>query len=140
MAGEPEKFLGNVAQKALIKKDGKILVCRGIGDKVWEFPGGRLHVGETPVEGIVREIKEELGIKITNIKPFYVGSSFHYKSNMEQVFITYTCDYNSASLAVDPKEIEEIKWVTLEEIKILPMFEDGGTKGTVAELVKELMK
>ncbi len=128
-------FLGNVAQKAIIEKDGRILVCRGIGDKVWEFPGGRLHTGEDPIAGIAREIKEELGIDIKEIKPFYVGPSFHYKSNMHQVFVAYTCTYDGSPLVIDPSEIEEFKWVTRGELKTLPMFEDGGSKGTVQLLV-----
>lgn len=124
MEDKKKHFLGNVAQKAIIEKDGKILVCRGIGDKVWEFPGGRLHEGEAPVEGIAREIQEELGIEIKNIKPFRVEPSFHYKSNMHQVFIAYTCTCDSANIQADTTEIEEMKWVSKEELKDLPMFED----------------
>jgi len=138
MEDRSKHFLGNVAQKAIIEKDGKILVCRGIGDKVWEFPGGRLHAGEDPTEGLVREIKEELGINITNVKPFYVGPSFHYKSNMHQVFIAYTCTYDGSKLEVDPNEVEEYTWISKEELKTFPMFEDGGCKGTVDALIAEI--
>lgn len=125
METNPERFLGNIAQKAIIEHDGKILVCRGIGDKVWEFPGGRLHAGEAPVDGLVREIKEELGIVITNVKPFLVVPSFHYKSNVHQVYIAYTCTYDGSPLVIDRVEVEEFKWLSKEELKILPMFEDG---------------
>src|SRR5216683_1380273 len=101
MEDKSQHFLGNVTQKAIIEKDGHILVCRGIGDKVWEFPGGRLHMGEAPVEGIAREIREELGIEIKNIRPFRVEPSFHFKSNMHQVFIAYTCTCDDATIHVD---------------------------------------
>jgi len=124
MADRSNHFVGNVAQKAIIEKDGKILVCRGIGDTVWEFPGGRLHMGEAPVDGLVREIQEELGITLRDVKPFRVEPSFHYKSNMQQVFIAYTCTYDGAELVVDSNEIEELKWISREELKMLPMFDD----------------
>ena len=124
MGDKSKHFLGNVAQKAIIEKDGKILVCRGIGDKVWEFPGGRLHAGEAPVEGIAREIKEELGLEIKNIRPFRVEPSFHFKSNMHQVFIAYTCTCNSTQIKADAAEVEEMKWVSKEELQALPMFDD----------------
>lgn len=124
MEDKQQHFLGNVAQKAIIEKDGKILVCRGIGDAVWEFPGGRLHAGEAPVEGIAREIREELGIELKDIKPSSIHPSFHYKSNMQQVFIAYACTCDSAEIKADASEVEEVKWVSKDELSNLPMFDD----------------
>lgn len=117
-------FVGNVAQKAIIEHEGMVLVCRGVGDDVWEFPGGRLHAGEAPVDGIVREIKEELGVEMENLKPLVVIPSFHYKSNMQQVFIAYTAACKSSEITADPSEVEEAKWISKEELHELPMFED----------------
>ena len=71
-----------VANKALIENgDGKILLIRdaGIGDHatlagLWDVPGGRMELQETPYEGLVREIKEEIGLDILpyDTRPFYV--------------------------------------------------------------------
>ena len=124
MEDHSKHFVGNVAQKAIIEKDGKILVCRGIGDNVWEFPGGRLHEGEAPVDGIIREVKEEFGISITDVKPLRVLPSYHYKSNMHNVYIAYTCTYDGSPITAN-EEIEEYKWATRAELKKLPMFDDG---------------
>ena len=124
MEDKQKHFLGNVTQKAIIEKNGKVLVCRGIGDKVWEFPGGRLHMGEAPVEGIAREIREELGIEIKNIRPFRVEPSFHFKSNMHQVFIAYLSTCDSVEMKVDATEVEETEWISKEELQTLPMFDD----------------
>lgn len=123
MEDKQKHFLGNVAQKAIIERDGVVLVCRGVGDTVWEFPGGRLHTGESPVDGIAREIKEELNLALKNIRPLSILSSFHYKSNMHQVFIAYTSDADG-EVKVDETEVEEIKWVSREELSALPMFDD----------------
>jgi 8-oxo-dGTP diphosphatase len=51
---------------ALIEADGKLLVCqRRRTDSfglMWEFPGGKLEVGESPAEALARELHEELGV------------------------------------------------------------------------------
>jgi 8-oxo-dGTP diphosphatase len=51
---------------ALIVKDGKILVCQRTRHQVmplkWEFPGGKIEVGEQPRDALHRELEEELGI------------------------------------------------------------------------------
>lgn len=52
---------------ALIEADGKILVCqRRRADTfglMWEFPGGKLKLGETPEQALERELHEELGVR-----------------------------------------------------------------------------
>lgn len=52
---------------------GRILVTRRPGHAhqggLWEFPGGKLEPGETPEEGLARELAEELGIRIQGSQP-----------------------------------------------------------------------
>lgn len=56
-----------VVAAALIDGDGRVLLARRPQGKamagLWEFPGGKLHEGETPEDALVRELKEELGIE-----------------------------------------------------------------------------
>lgn len=53
---------------AVIEKDGAFLLCkRGPGGNcpfLWEFPGGKIEENETPFDAIIREIQEELSVKI----------------------------------------------------------------------------
>ena len=50
----------------LIETDGKLLVCQRRRDAAfalkWEFPGGKVQPGESLVEALIRELREELGI------------------------------------------------------------------------------
>ncbi len=53
---------------AILEKEGKFLITRRhrhshLGH-LWEFPGGKLEVGETPQDCIIRECKEEIGLEI----------------------------------------------------------------------------
>ena len=54
---------------ALIVKDGKLLVCQRTRHQTmplkWEFPGGKIEVGEQPRDALRRELEEELGILAT---------------------------------------------------------------------------
>ena len=58
---------------AIIKKEDKVFITqRGHGEfkGVWEFPGGKIEVGETPEEALIREIREELKFEI-RVDRFY---------------------------------------------------------------------
>ncbi|WP_419825713.1 (deoxy)nucleoside triphosphate pyrophosphohydrolase [Sphingomonas sp.] len=56
-----------VAAAALVDADGRMLVQQrrdGALAGLWEFPGGKIEVGETPTEALIRELAEELGIGV----------------------------------------------------------------------------
>ena len=57
-----------VAACALIDADGRVLLAKRPPGRplagLWEFPGGKLEAGETPEAALVRELDEELGIKV----------------------------------------------------------------------------
>ena len=56
---------------AIIEDHGRVLAAKRSSSMHlplrWEFPGGKLHAGETPEDGIVREIREELGLDVEPI-------------------------------------------------------------------------
>ena len=52
---------------AAVVRDGRLLACRRTAPPAaagrWEFPGGKVEPGESPDEALVRELREELGVK-----------------------------------------------------------------------------
>ncbi len=126
-----QHFVGKVSQKTIIQHLGKVLVQKGSGDTVWDWPGGHLHIGEVPAEGLKREIKEELGLSVEGLLPLIIERCLHIKSNTWRVVIFYTCVSLSLDFTLDPSEVDEAKWVSKEELKTLPMFDDSRSAADV---------
>ena len=67
-SGMTEKAILTVVAAALVDDDGRVLVQqRPPGTSMaglWEFPGGKVHEGETPEAALCRELGEELGIGV----------------------------------------------------------------------------
>jgi 8-oxo-dGTP diphosphatase len=65
---------------ALVDSDGRVLLARRPEGKpmagLWEFPGGKVHPGETPEAALIRELGEELGIGVeaSCLAPFTFAS------------------------------------------------------------------
>ena len=79
-ASAPPSRLLLVAAAALVDGDGRVLICQRAPGKrlagLWEFPGGKVEAGETPEQGLVRELEEELGVvaRIDCLAPFVFAS------------------------------------------------------------------
>src|SRR5262244_3201578 len=75
-----EKHMLLVAAAALVDADGRVLICQRPEGKqlagLWEFPGGKVEPGETPEDCLIRELEEELGIKVASacLAPFVFAS------------------------------------------------------------------
>jgi 8-oxo-dGTP diphosphatase len=84
-----------VAAAALVDIDHRVLLAQRPEGKsmagLWEFPGGKVHEGETPEAALVRELDEELGIDITEscLAPFTFAS--HVYDDFHLLMPLYLC-------------------------------------------------
>ena len=71
-----------VAAGVLMRADGCYLLGQRGGDTVyagyWEFPGGKVEAGESPAAALCRELDEELGIRVTHLRP-WLYREHHYE-------------------------------------------------------------
>lgn len=96
---------------AIIQEGDRIFATqRGYGEfkDGWEFPGGKMEVGETPQEALVREIREELDTEIEVGK--LVDTVEYDYPNFHLTMHCYFCTIKSGELVL--KEHEAAKWLT----------------------------
>ena len=105
-----------IATAAIISQNGKYLIAKrkagGVVGGKWEFPGGKLEGGESPKEGLIRELSEELDIK-ANIGDFFDEHTHHYKTGAIRIF-AYIVDGFSGEFCL--REHDEIRWVSAGEL------------------------
>lgn len=105
---------------ALIWQGEKFMICQRPSHKarglLWEFVGGKVEIGETKEEALVRECKEELAVTVS-VSDVFMEVVHEYPD------ITVHLTLFNASIAEGvPKKLEhnDIKWITPREI---PMFD-----------------
>ncbi len=120
-----EHFVGKIAQKAIIERDGKVLVTRDVrDDDTWELPGGRLNANESLEDGLRREIQEELGVGIQMRRVVYTETFVHPRGNVPHVLLAYHATLVSPAEEFRPHDIEiaEMKWIDKNDLLHISMF------------------
>ncbi len=106
-------------------KDGKILMGKRLnahGQGTWAFPGGHLEFGETMSECATREVQEETGLKISNIRRGPYIEDFFLAENKHYITIIMIADYESGSPAVlEPDKCQEWGWFEWNNLPV-PLF------------------
>jgi NAD+ diphosphatase len=106
------------AVMALVKKENKILLARGphFPEKFYSVIAGYVDPGETLEQCINREVFEEVGIKIKNIR--YFGSQPWPFS--QSLMIAFTCDWEEGEISIDPMELTHAGWFDHTNLPQLP--------------------
>jgi 8-oxo-dGTP diphosphatase len=112
-----------VAAVALVDRDNRVLIAKRPAGKamagLWEFPGGKVHEGETPEQALVRELQEELAITVceTCLAPFTFAS--HPYEGFHLLMPLFLCRTWEGELR--PREGQEVKWVRASRLSVYPM-------------------
>ena len=99
----------------LVIKDRKVLMARSKGIEHFYMPGGKRDKGESDVECLVRECKEELGIDVdpTSAVLYGVFSSYAYVDKPLAKLSMYQANYTGTPTPTS--EIEEIGWLAYSD-------------------------
>jgi 8-oxo-dGTP diphosphatase len=102
-----------VVAVALIDADNRVLLARRPPGKsmagLWEFPGGKVHDGESPEAALCRELAEELGIDVRDscLAPFTFAS--HRYPEFQLLMPLYLCRRWNGTIS--GREGQELTWV-----------------------------
>lgn len=112
-----------VAAAALLDGEGRVLLAQRPEGKnlagLWEFPGGKVEAGERPEDALVRELHEELGIKVdsSHLRPLAFAS--HGYDEMHLLMPVWLCDQWQGTPSA--REGQKLAWVATERLGEYPM-------------------
>ena len=108
---------------ALLDQDGRVLIAQRPEGKalagLWEFPGGKVEMGEAPEATLIRELQDELGITVKEpcLAPL-TFASFAYP-DFHLLMPLYVCRRWEG--VVIAREHQALKWVRPNELRNFPM-------------------
>jgi 8-oxo-dGTP diphosphatase len=109
----PERI---VVVAAVVERNGRFLVTRRLDGThlagCWEFPGGKVHEGETHEAALAREISEELNADISNLRKIFQTAHTYPERTVELHFFR-------GELMGDPEPMlgQALRWIARDEFK-----------------------
>jgi NAD+ diphosphatase len=108
----------SMAVLALVRKGNQILLARGhqFPEPFFSALAGFVDPGETLEQCVMREVFEEVGIKVKNVR--YFGSQPWPLS--QSFMIGFSCEWQEGEIQIDPVEIAEAAWFDRSNLPRLP--------------------
>ena len=111
----------------VIKKEGKVLMCRSRNNEHYYLPGGKAEAGETEKDAMIREAKEEISVDIVpeSLEKLFSFEADAYGFTEPRIVVMncYKFDYEGEIKA--SAEIEDLLWADLEDMdKLAPAAQE----------------
>jgi 8-oxo-dGTP diphosphatase len=101
----------------IVDDDRRILLTQRRADQAlplqWEFPGGKVELGEAPAAALARELREELGVAAIVGRIWDV--LFHAYPSFDLVMLVYACRLAPGGIA-RAVEVADLAWVRREDL------------------------
>jgi 8-oxo-dGTP diphosphatase len=133
----PNGTIGASQKAVVFNQEGKMLTMfrtetAPTRPNTWDLPGGDLDLGEDAIESIVREITEETGLAVTNVRPFDVESLINPEGTF-WITIAYYAQASSDDVKLS-YEHNDYRWVTIDE------FLEINTSKRAQRFIESLLK
>jgi ADP-ribose pyrophosphatase YjhB (NUDIX family) len=119
---EHEKILLVFASACIRDNNGRLLWQRRADFGWWGLPGGVLELGESLSECIMREVREETGLKVEPLHLIGIYSSPDFNvtypngDQVQQITVCFDCRIVGGKLKVDKDETLDLAWFPIDEI------------------------
>ena len=112
----PDGYYPMVVMVVIRNSKGEFLMQKRVESKGgdWGVTGGHPKAGETPIEGIISEVKEELGLDFTNESFIEYDSGCDGKDCYKMYFVTKDLDLKD--IVIQEEELTEVKWFSMDEL------------------------
>ena len=116
-----ESYKYPVSIKGVILHQEKVLLLKNDRDE-WELPGGKLELNEEPMDCLVREVFEEVGIKV-KVKGIIDSWIYTIYDDLHVLIITYGCYEVKNDFYRISNEHSAGKWFSLKELEDLRILQ-----------------
>jgi mutator protein MutT len=133
-SGDHPTYRFPVSIKGTVFQNDRVVLLKNERDE-WELPGGKLELGETPEQCIVREIEEELGLRTTT-GPLLDTWVYHIREGIDVLICTFGCYPHPFAEITHSPEHKAVGAFTIEEVTGLRM--PDGYKQSIAAWARRL--
>jgi 8-oxo-dGTP diphosphatase len=106
----------------LMDGESRVLIAQRPAGKhmagAWEFPGGKLLPGEPPLDGLKRELAEELGVLVEDAEPF-LEHSFRYPDRIVRLDVWWVRRFSGRA---ESREGQALRWCDAEALSAAAML------------------
>ena len=95
----------------LFDSDGRVLLCHRRDADLWNLPGGGLEPGEAPWDGVVPEVGEETGLRVTVDRL----AGIYAKPEVDEIVFSFVCRIDGGDLA-PTDEADRVEYFALDRI------------------------
>lgn len=111
---------------AVIREEGRILLQRRKDDGRWGLPGGAIDPGEAPAQAVVREVYEEVGLRVRPVRVLGVMGAFplfhHIYPNGDETHLivsVFECAIAGGALECRDGEATELRYFDVADVPAL---------------------
>ena len=117
-----QQYNTNWGTGILLYKAGKLLVAPRKDNNLWGSVGGKVEIGETPIQAAVRECKEESNIQIYNMS--FLGTIEHNSPNGKNwlSFVFLSTDFDDSIVKNQVSEMGQFEWLSIDELNKRELF------------------